>query len=99
MNMYEEIDEILDNFDFEKVKKVMDALEWKYWDSQDSHVTIPELRKKARELLKTVYCKSTFSDHWCAGTGGFEAERWMYPGDTKKYLYLKFIVEEQTNAH
>ena len=98
MNMHDDIEEILDSFDFEKVKKVMDALEWKYYDSPDSHVTIPELRKNARELLKTVYSAKD-SDHWCAGSGGFEVERWMYPGDTKKYLYLKFIVEEQTNAY
>lgn len=98
MNMYEEIEDILDHFDFEKVKKAMDALEWKYWDSEGDTVSIPELRKKARDLLKAVYNASN-SDHWFGGSGGFEAERWMYPGDTKKYLFLKFVVAEWTNAN
>ena len=46
------IDEILDQFDFQKVKKVMDAVDWKWAIGKESHVPdIPELRKKARELL------------------------------------------------
>ena len=97
MNMYEEIEDILDNFDFEQVKKAMDALEWKYHDSPDSYITIAELRKMARRLLKDVY-NAAPSDHWFTACGGFEAERWMYPGDPKKYLYLKFVVSEWSNA-
>lgn len=46
------IDEILDQFDFQKVKKVMDALNWKWAMGTESHVPdIPELRKQAREML------------------------------------------------
>lgn len=97
MNMYEEIEDILDSFDFEKVKKAMDALEWKYHDSPDSYITIAELRKLARRLLKDVY-NAAPSDHWCTVCGGFEAERWMCPGDTKKYLYLKFVAARWSNA-
>ena len=97
MNMYEEIEDILDHFDFEKVKKVMDVLEWTYYDSADSTVSIAELRKMARRLLIDVYNASN-SDHWYSSSGGFEAERWMYPGETKKYLHLKFVVAERTNA-
>lgn len=97
MNMYEEIEDILDNFDFEKVKKVMDALDWNYWDSVDSHITIAELRKMARRLLKEAYSASP-SDQWFSACGGFEVERRMYPGDTKNYFYLKFVVAEWDNA-
>ena len=97
MNVYEEIEDILDNFDFEQVKEAMDALEWKYHDSPDSYITIAELRKMARRLLKDVY-NAAPSAHWFAACGGFEAERWMYPGDPKKYLYLKFVVSEWSNA-
>ena len=97
MNMYEEIEDILDNFDFEKVKKVMDALEWTYYDSADSTVSIAELRKTARRLLIDVY-NAFNSDHWYLSSGGFEAERRMYPGETKKYLFLKFVAAEWNNA-
>ena len=98
MNMYEEIEDILDNFDFEKVKKVMDAVDWKYWNSPDSQITITELRKTARYLLKEAY-NTAASDQWLVATGGLEVRRFMCPGDTKKYLYLKFVVTEWDNAN
>lgn len=98
MNVSKEIEDILDNFDFKQVKKVMDALEWKYHDSPDSHITIAELRKMARRLLKDIY-NADPSDHWFIACGGFEAERRMCPGDPKKYLYLKFVVTEWDNAN
>ena len=94
----ETIDYILDNFDFEKVKKVMDVLEWKYWDSPYSTVTIAELRQLARKLLTEVYNEPAL-DRTILGSGGFEAERRMYPGDTKKYLHLKFVVAEWYNEY
>jgi hypothetical protein len=46
------IDEILDQFDFEKVKEVMDALNWTWGMGTKAHVPdIPELRKLSREML------------------------------------------------
>jgi hypothetical protein len=51
------IDEILDQFDFEKAKEVMDALDWKWgmarWGTGTEALVpdIPELRKQAREML------------------------------------------------
>ena len=46
------IDEILDQFDFQKVKEVMDALNWTWGMGTESYVPdISELRKQARELL------------------------------------------------
>ena len=49
------IDEILDQFDFQKVKEVMDALNWRWAMGTEALVPdIPELRKKARELLWDV---------------------------------------------
>lgn len=95
--LIKDIEDILDEFDFEKVKKVMDALEWTYFDSPDSKITISELRKMARRLLTIVYNEKT-SEYTFTACGGFEAERWMFPGDTKKYLTLKFVVAEWTNA-
>jgi hypothetical protein len=45
------IDEILDEFDFEKVHKVMVALDWKWVDGVP---TIGDLRRTARELLNDL---------------------------------------------
>lgn len=93
-----DIEDILDRFDFEQVKKAMDALDWKYWDSAGKTVTIYELRKKARDLLNSADAQ-TPSEYWFVSSGGFEVERRMYPKDTKKYFYLKFVVTEWDNEH
>jgi hypothetical protein len=45
------LDEILDEFDFEKVHKAMVALNWKWVDGVP---TIGDLRRTARELLNDL---------------------------------------------
>lgn len=63
------IDEILDEFDFEKVHRVMVALDWQ-WYGIDGVPSIGDLRRQARSLLqKVVDSKDTLS----VGTGGFTA--------------------------
>lgn len=89
----EDIDYILDYFDFEKVKQVMDCLEW-YWHSSENGVpSIGELRKCARRLLKEVLeegmkSKKSIILH---ATGGFKAT--YHKGE----LSLEFIVTEGSN--
>ena len=66
------IDEILDQFDFQKVKEVMDALNWTWGIGTESHVPdIPELRKKAREMLWDVIR----SKHRMISGGGLVVEK------------------------
>jgi hypothetical protein len=92
----EQIEDLLDEFDFGKVKKVMDFLEWKYHDTLDGNVSIGELRRMARYLLETAY-NADSSTEYITGSGGFEVTRNMYPGDTTKYIALKFVVTEWSN--
>lgn len=87
------VDKILDEFDFEKVKKTMDALEWVYFDSPNETVSVGELRRMARRLLDEVYDKPACPEY-TIGCGGFEAYRQMVVGDPTKYLSLKFVVTE-----
>lgn len=68
MNNQELIDEILDEFDFERVHKVMVALNWQ-WHNIDGVPTIGDLRRNARDLLKTV----VHGNHIRVGSGGFYA--------------------------
>jgi hypothetical protein len=91
-----QIEDLLDEFDFDRVKKVMDFLGWKYHDSPDNKVSIGELRRMARHLLEIVYHADTNSENSTA-CGGFFAERRMYPGDTQKYLNLKFVIVDGDN--
>ena len=79
----EVIDEIMDNFDFEKVHKAMTALDWK-WGKGIPDVW--ELKKSARRLLKT-----SIEENTCIGTGGFLVDK---DGD---YISLKFVVAEWDN--
>ena len=97
------LDSIMDSFDFEKVHKCMELLDWtwcmKYNLSRDrselveSHVpTVEELKETAANLLwYTVNCKDDL-----VATGGFQVEKdFSNPNDP--WISLKFIVEECEN--
>lgn len=90
------IDDILDNFNFERVKKVVDVLKWRYYDSDDETCSIAELRRMARRVL-TDAVTAKESEEYRTACGGFEADRYMYLGDAKKYVDLKFVVTEMGN--
>ena len=83
------IDEILDNFDFVKVHKVMEHLDWKWSTENGVRIpTIQELRVEARGLLKSTI-KENIS---CISTGGFHAEK--ITDETGTSLALRFVIEE-----
>lgn len=67
----EQIERILDNFDFDKVKKVMECLEWAYIGEDDppSH---RKLIKMAEDVLKSVSEKEDINECSC---GGFVAKK------------------------
>lgn len=74
MKEQELIDEIMDWFDFGKVAKVMETLEWK-WASLDTGVAVPvepEIREIVRKNLTNVvtYGKGQGRRH-VMSTGGF----------------------------
>ncbi len=92
------IRDIIDEFDFDKVERTMEALNWK-WRGETP--TLYDLRKEAEHLLRGA-AKSRLSDfkdthHDVAiinATGGFEAKAWCDGGKTKIIgLDLAFIVE------
>lgn len=78
------IKKILKNFDFGKVHRVMENLNWT-WGSTDYTVpTIEDLKSQAKDLLKKV----TEGDYKVISSGGFEAE---YGNEV---LTLKFVLAE-----
>jgi hypothetical protein len=91
--LIEQVEDILDEFDFQRVQDTMKALNWTYHDSADKYPTIGELRKMARRLLTYAHTAKP-SPEWSTACGGFEVTRYMYPGDTEKYVTLKFVVTE-----
>lgn len=64
--MNEEIDEIMDNFNFNRVHIAMTAVKWDWWEKGVPE--IPDLRKMARKLLK-----KTIKEKGYVRSGGFEA--------------------------
>lgn len=85
------IDEIMDNFDFEKVHKTMVALDWTWVVSlEDNLFEIPDkqaIMKEARRIMRQ--CLETCTEEGTGvGTGGFTA---MFHGDG---LTLRFVVED-----
>lgn len=85
----ERIDNIMDNFDFNQVSLVMEALNWK-WGNDDSSPTQSEIRSSARQLLKDLVCEPELSG---LATGGFFATR--HPCGE---LDLKFVVDHWTTG-
>jgi hypothetical protein len=96
---YETIMDCLDEFDFDRVHKVMMHLNWTYSDDKDVP-TVEYLRKNARTYLKNVATEvlmSTGSDTFIIGTGGFRYEAKLYEnGDL--WLRMAFEIESWDNC-
>lgn len=102
----DQVDKILEEFDFVKVRRVMEILDWHwgFWDDRDCNSRqneVPDeyaLRKEARRLL----IDAVEHERGCGGTGGFEVTAFVYednpdnePDDFEHQvcLALKFVVE------
>ena len=82
------IDNILDEFDFEKVHKVMEFLEWRW---SNAVPTIADMRRLARNLLK----ECAESDMLAIATGGFQVHKHVIDGTI--YLTLEFVLTSWDN--
>lgn len=89
------IADVMEHFDFDKVRKVMLYLDWK-WDIGEGEMTVPStyrLAKKAESLLRRVatsYDSEDESKPRVCSCGGFIAE--MVNGT----LSLTFTLEEMS---
>lgn len=78
------IDDIMDNFNFEKVHNAMILMDWKWGYIDEAEVPeLSELKKTARTLLKhvTADCK-------VCSTGGFEAR------NDNNVISLRFMIAD-----
>ena len=96
--------EILDHFDFASVHKVMQFLEWQWYDAaSDDGNGIPELheiRKKARYLLRQAGTKLLLEKElpeFTVATGGLKATAYRDSNADTMYFQLEFVVEEWSN--
>jgi hypothetical protein len=96
------VDDILESFDFNKVRKVMWHLDWKWSSASDEIPTIEELKREAKRLLVGaadyrltdlihVHHQSPIS----YATGGLEAMAWCNEEKTKiTDLKLQFVLAD-----
>lgn len=83
---------VLKNFDFEKVQKVMEFLNWR-WDSLGRVPDAEEIKKQAKKLLKEcekLYKKDKKSH--TVSTGGLQAN--VFDDSGEVCMVLSFILEE-----
>jgi hypothetical protein len=90
----EQIDEVMDSFDFASVEKIMLALDWKWATGEGMKKEIPdeyEIRKSARERMRGAarsgYCSS----------GGFSAR--LIEGEEGGQKWLLMDLQFGINSH
>jgi hypothetical protein len=93
INGSEVIENLLNEFDFQKVMKVMELLDWKWIGERP---TLTQLRNTAQSLLEDVLYEGRRNDYkpWDMGTGGFVVEYRVYHG--REHLGLAFNVTWKT---
>ena len=101
--VYDRIEtEILDHFDFNKVHKVMEHLNWTWFDTDDQVPSISDIRKKARAFLRECADKlldnpdDNFPDY-TIGAGGLYATAYRALGQDIAFFKLYFAVESWDN--
>jgi hypothetical protein len=93
------ISEIMEEFDFQRVRTTMNALNWT-WRGSKQPPTLSELQETAEDLLISaidgIQRERDMQPNvsYCAGTGGFEAIAILGEDLKVCQLSLKFIVSE-----
>lgn len=91
------IKQVLENFDFDKVHKVMEVLDWKWvgGDTQDGVPSVYRLIKKAEGLLKDCVneIEHRNTNTFVLSTGGFKATCVKYD-DGEIVLELEFVLSD-----
>lgn len=101
-----EVNDALEHFDFEKVHKTMQALNWQWYHPGENGTKVPtidEIKTRAKILIQEAAESAVLTkDEYVIGTGGFRAEAKYYPKDaTKKsflWVRLAFVLEDWDNC-
>jgi hypothetical protein len=85
----EQIEEIINNFDFEHVSTVMGLIGWEW--RGEGVPNAQKIQEEAKRLLVSSYedCVENDSEDWFVSSGGLRAVYYMNSGFT-----LEFIIEE-----
>lgn len=93
LNKQKAIDEIIENFNWEKVQKTMDALGWTWHDSEGETPTLGALFRCATGLLHDTYDRAEMMKVNCSSaTGGFMVRAFVND-ETKEIYSLRLAFE------
>ena len=94
--MNDEIDYIIDKFNFERVHIAMTAVDWKWAQQSLAPTQVPNvarLKVTARHLLEVAYKEMTTSS-----SGGFLAEYHPSIDNSDGFLSLKFVLDQVSSG-
>lgn len=92
--MVSKVDYVMDHFDYDKVYRVMEALNWRWIDAEFQVPTVPELREATRKLLvRAINTAHRDQEQVVMATGGFVVT--VDPGED--FVSLEFTVERVDN--
>lgn len=103
VNLNLKIDEVMNDFEFKKVKSVMEFLDWT-WSTDTGHRTpsLDELRSTARRLLKSAvemwFLQGRPASGMSVSIGGFVGEIVLYADDEARMspkVILTFYVDQR----
>lgn len=92
----ETIDDIMDNFDFTRVRECMELLNWKWVDPDDGGFRVPKtsrIKNTVRRLMQEAMDSS--KANYSVGTGGFQVNKTTEEG--KVFLSLSFVLTSWDN--
>lgn len=87
----------LEDFDFDRVKQVVDFLHWQWWDESGEYVlpNMQQLRNLARnQLLQAVHAAKT-EGKYTLSSSGFEAHAEFVADEL--FVELKFVLTSWDN--
>lgn len=101
-----EVDKLLEEFDFERVHKTMQTLDWKWYHPGEDGTKVPsldEIKKRARQVIQEAAESAAMSKgEYVIGTGGFHGEAKYYPKEEGKksflWVRLAFVLEAWDNC-
>jgi hypothetical protein len=93
-----QIDYIMENFDFRKVHEYMTSVGWKWWNSKTDKMELPEeyeLKQRARHYLNQTFIEKLQRN----GSGGFNVIRFTGTDDEGDWerVSLMFVIEDWDN--
>lgn len=65
------LDELIENFEWEKVRRIMEELDWTWWGNENSP-TIEEMKECVRNLYSSIENRIEKNEYCFCATGGFK---------------------------